>query len=89
MLSGSIAFTLDHETVIARAGDVVRVLPGTVHRFWNPTAAPATYLNFLAPGGFEQYFVELAAVMASEPSWPPADLSQVLALGAKYDLVPA
>lgn len=89
VLNGLIAFTLGQETIIARAGEVVRVQPETVHRFWNPTAAPVTYLNFLTPGGFERYFVELAELMASEPAWPPADMSQVLALGARYDLVPA
>jgi mannose-6-phosphate isomerase-like protein (cupin superfamily) len=89
IVSGTVALTVGQKTVIARPGDVLRVPPNTVHRFWNPTAAPATYLNFLTPGGFEQYFVKLAKLMASEPSWPPADMTQVLALGAQYDLVPA
>lgn len=89
IIAGTVALTVGQKTMIARAGDVLRVPPNTVHRLWNPTAAPATYLNFLTPGGFEQYFVELAALMAGEPTWPPADLNQVLALGARYDLVAA
>jgi quercetin dioxygenase-like cupin family protein len=89
IIAGTVALTVGQQTLIARSGDVLRVPPNRVHRLWNPTATPATYLNFLTPGGFEQYFVELAALMAGELTWPPADLSQVLALGAKYDLVPA
>jgi quercetin dioxygenase-like cupin family protein len=88
LLSGALAFTLGEETVIARQGSIVHVAPGVVHRFWNPTATPATYLAFLSPGGFEQYFVELSTLLAHEPAWPPADLSQIEALGMKYDQFP-
>lgn len=89
LLNGVMAFTLGQETTIVRPGDVLRVPPGMVHRFWNPSAAPATYLAFLTPGGFEGYFVELAERFTNESSWPPADLSQMFAIGAKYDIVPA
>ena len=89
LLNGVMAFTLGQETTIARPGDVLRAPAGMAHRFWNPTAAPATYLAFLTPGGFEQYFVELAERFANEPSWPPGNVEQLLAIGAKYDMVPA
>jgi mannose-6-phosphate isomerase-like protein (cupin superfamily) len=88
VLHGVIAFTIGQETVIARSGDVVRVPPHTAFRLWNPTLAAATYLTFLTPAGFEQYFVELAELMRDEPVWPPADMSQVWALAARYDLAP-
>jgi quercetin dioxygenase-like cupin family protein len=89
LVQGSLAFTLDEETVIARQGSVVHVAPGVVHRFWNPTAAPATYLAFVSPGGCEQYFVELAALLAGESFWPLADTNLVEKLGMKYDQFPA
>jgi hypothetical protein len=31
---------------------------------------------------------ELDAMMANEPSWPPADMEPVMALMAKYDTFP-
>jgi mannose-6-phosphate isomerase-like protein (cupin superfamily) len=89
VLNGSLAFTVGEETVIARQGSIIHVAPGVVHRFWNPTAAPSTYLAFLSPGGFEQYWVELSTLLADEPSWPPADLNQIETLGMKYDQFPA
>jgi mannose-6-phosphate isomerase-like protein (cupin superfamily) len=88
VVSGVLAFTLAEETVMVRQGGVVMVPPGLLHKFWNPTATPATYLAYLSPAGFEQYFVELAALMTSEPTWPPADLSSVTALDLKYGLFP-
>ncbi|MBX3011236.1 MAG: cupin domain-containing protein [Caldilineaceae bacterium] len=88
MVSGVLAFTLAEETVMVRQGGIVRVPPGLLHKFWNPTATPATYLTYLSPAGFEQYFVELAALMANEATWPPADASKVTALHKKYELLP-
>lgn len=88
IVNGVLAFTLAEETVMVRQGGLVRVSPGLVHKFWNPTAAPTTYLTYLSPAGFEQYFVELAALLADEPAWPPADLSKVTALAMKYAMLP-
>ena len=88
IVSGVLAFTLAEETVMVRQGGIVTVPPSLLHKFWNPTAMPATYLAYLSPAGFEQYFVELAAIMVAEEQWPPQDLRQVLSLGAKYELYP-
>jgi len=63
----------------------VTVPPGLAHKFWNPTATPATYLAYLSPAGLEQYFVELAALMAAEAEWPPKDMRNVTALDKKYE----
>jgi len=88
IVSGVLAFTLAEETMMVRQGGLVTVLPGLLHKFWNPTATPATYLGYLSPAGFEQYFVELAALMAATERWPPTDMHLVAALGAKYELYP-
>jgi mannose-6-phosphate isomerase-like protein (cupin superfamily) len=89
IIQGSLAFTLGDETVIARQGSVVHVAPGVVHRFWNPTAAPATFLVFQSPGGFAEYFVELSTQLAGESSLPSVDMSRFETLGMKYDQFPA
>jgi mannose-6-phosphate isomerase-like protein (cupin superfamily) len=85
LTSGSLAFTLREETVIARPGSFVQVAPGIVHRFWNPTATPASCLTWLTPGGSEQYFVQLAALAAGQSQWPPVESNQLIALGRDYD----
>ncbi len=87
ILSGVLAFTLAEETVMVRQGGCIMVPPGLFHKFWNPTATPATYLTYLSPAGFEEYLIELAALAAAEPIWPPTDQSKVAALEMKYDLL--
>lgn len=89
IVSGVLAFTLAEETIMMRQGGLVTVPPGLLHKFWNPTATPATYLTYLSPAGFEQYFVELAALSATEASWPARDWREVTALGIKYELYPS
>ena len=88
VLEGAIRFEVDGDAVDARTGGYARVPPGMVHRFSNPFDEPARFLGVLVPGGFEQYWVELSALMADAPSWPPEDMAPVLELQAKYDTFP-
>jgi mannose-6-phosphate isomerase-like protein (cupin superfamily) len=73
------------QTVEAPAGTSVLVPPRTVHAFSNPGTVPARFIVVLSPAGMEGYFNELAELMRSEPSWPPADMSRVLALAERFD----
>ena len=61
IISGVLAFTVAEETVMVRQGCLVQVPPGLLHKFWNPTAAPATYLAYISPAGFEQDLITMAA----------------------------
>ncbi len=89
VVSGSLAFTLGEETMIARPGSIVRIVPGVVHRFWNPTAEAATYLTFCAPGGIEDYLQALARLLPDPAPCSSVQMAQVLALGMEYDQFPA
>jgi len=60
IISGVLAFTLAEETLMVRQGSLVQVPPGLLHKFWNPTAAPATYLAYISPAGFEQESIAIA-----------------------------
>jgi mannose-6-phosphate isomerase-like protein (cupin superfamily) len=84
--SGMLAFTIAQETLMVRSGGFVMVPPGKLHKFWNPTAQPATCLTYLCPAGFEQYIVALAMLTEQEACWPPADGSKVAALSKQYEL---
>jgi quercetin dioxygenase-like cupin family protein len=85
ILSGTVTFQVDAQTIIAPAGSFVLVPPGVIHTFANQEDVPATFLTVVSPGGFERYFDELAALVAHEPTWPPADPSKLTALMMKYD----
>ncbi len=87
VVRGMLAFTLDQETIIIRQGSFILVQPGAIHRFWNPTAAPAAYLAFVAPGKAEGYYAALAAQQAAQS--PASTLDEVGALGMEYDYFPA
>lgn len=80
VLQGRWGFQLGSEVVYAEAGDLVYKPRNVWHTFWNATAEPARLLEIISPAGFEQFFVELAALMGSDPD----DLDAVAALGAKY-----
>ena len=87
VLSGTLAFTLNDETVMARAGAFVPVAPGIVHTFWNPTASAATMLGFRSRPDFADYLAGLT-VLLGPAGWPPADLSPLLAFATQFDQFP-
>lgn len=86
MTAGMLAFTVGQETIMVRSGGFVMAPPGEPHKFWNPTATPATCLAYLCPAGFEQYVMALAALAEEEPVWPPADKRKVAALNERFAL---
>lgn len=84
--SGMLAFTIGQETVMVRSGGFVMVPPGEIHKFWNPTATPATCLTYLCPAGFEHYLMALAALADGDAPWPRTDLRKVTTVGTTYEL---
>lgn len=85
VLEGTLAMTLDGRRLDVPAGTLARVPAGSAHTFSNPREAPARFLVFCTPGGFEQYFLDLADLVASTPTWPPEDPAALRALSARYD----
>jgi mannose-6-phosphate isomerase-like protein (cupin superfamily) len=77
------------ETRGARARRPALVPPARIHAFRNDTGPPVRFLIQFTPGGPENYFVELADLIRSEPSWPPADMRPVAELAARYDTINA
>jgi hypothetical protein len=59
--------------------------PGTVHSFANRSDGVVRALNLMAPGGFEKYLKEFAAV--SRPGEPP-DPAAMAEIASRYDFVP-
>lgn len=88
VLEGTLTVNVNEITQALGPGGYAYVPPGAVHTFSNVTAHPAKYLLVASPAGLEHYFQELAELVKHEPHWPPTDMSQVLALMAKYDTFP-
>ncbi len=82
VLEGTMGALLGDEVVYAEAGDFVFKPREQWHTFWNPTDEPCRILEIIAPGGFEHFFDELAAMM-EDPDFDPVSLGE---LGARYGL---
>ncbi len=72
LLSGECAFWLDGETRTAGAGEAVFVPRGTEHTFKVISDHPCRHLVILTPGGFEDFFREMAEGQFRIPDDMPA-----------------
>lgn len=78
VLRGRLGALLGDEVVYAGPGTWVRKPRGQWHTFWNATDTPCEIIEVISPGGFEDYFREVAA------AW--GDLNRFAELNQKYEL---
>jgi len=81
VLEGELTLEIEGEAIVVPPGALVAVAPGTVHTFSNPSDRPARFLGIVSPGGFEQYFRDLAAAIGDGP-FDPAVVAPLI---ARYD----
>jgi mannose-6-phosphate isomerase-like protein (cupin superfamily) len=82
VLDGELDVLMGDDWVKAGPGDYVVVPPGNVHTFTNNSDAPVRVLNIIAPGGFEQYLVEVAAELTPGARPDPPRKAEI---AARYD----
>lgn len=86
VLEGTLRYSVDELTRDLRPGDWMRTPKGSVHGFSNPHEGKARALIALTPDIGAQYFRDVASIVnAGEPP----DRTQLLAVMARYGLVPA
>jgi mannose-6-phosphate isomerase-like protein (cupin superfamily) len=76
VLEGRMGALLGDDVVYAEAGDLAFKPRDQWHTFWNPDDTPCRILEIIAPGGFEHFFEEMAAAMAS-PDFSPEALGEL------------
>ena len=83
VLAGRMGAQIGEETLEAGPGDLVRKPRGIAHAFWNPGDEETRVLEIISPAGFEQYFADLAPILASggEP-----DFAALAAIRERYRL---
>jgi mannose-6-phosphate isomerase-like protein (cupin superfamily) len=86
VLEGAVTIQVGERAIRAEAGSFVLIPTSVIHSFSNPEDEPARFLTLVSPAGLERYLEELAALVKSEPIWPPADPRKLAMLGAKYDI---
>ncbi len=78
VLIGQFGALLGDEVVTAGPGTWVFKPRGQWHTFWNGGDTPCEIIEVISPGGFEDFFRELATAWGNP--------EQMSALGAKYEL---
>jgi quercetin dioxygenase-like cupin family protein len=61
VLSGRLSAQLGDAVIHAEPGQVIAKPRGIPHAFWNAESETVRFLELIIPGGFEDYFFELAA----------------------------
>jgi len=84
MLEGELELRSGDHVVQAKPGTFVHVAPPTPHYIANRSSKPARMLLGCLPSGHENYFDELAALLAKAG---PPDPEAVAALRKKYDTI--
>jgi mannose-6-phosphate isomerase-like protein (cupin superfamily) len=84
VLDGTVSFVIGEQTITAGPGAFVRIPTGVAHTFFNAIAAPVRFLTFCTPGGFEQYFDDLAVLITQNGAAPA--IGALEALWERYDI---
>ena len=82
VLEGNFAAQIGDETIEAEPGAFVQAPRGIAHTYWNPGPGRASYLELFAPGGLEDYFRQIAGLLAENPP----NIQRILELPASYGL---
>ncbi len=82
LLTGECEFWMEGETFIKRAGETAFVPRGQEHTFRVTGSQPSRQIIILTPGGFEDFFAE----MAQGQFRIPEDMEQIGASAARHSL---
>ena len=82
VLEGCLGVQLGDEVLEAGPRDLVFKPRGLQHAFWNAGDDPARLLEIISPAGFENYFRELAPLLAA----PERDEAAIGEVVRRYDL---
>jgi mannose-6-phosphate isomerase-like protein (cupin superfamily) len=83
ILSGTCKIWIDGEETLAGPGQSVFIPRGTNHTFKVVGTEPSRHLVILTPGGFEEFFVEMAAGNFQIP----ADMPAIAEAAKRHNLV--
>jgi quercetin dioxygenase-like cupin family protein len=82
VLEGRVGVQLGEEVLEAAPGELVFKPRGVAHAFWNAGDQPARLLEIISPAGFENYFREMAPLLAA----PERDQAAIDEVVARYEL---
>ena len=66
ILEGEMTFKLGKQTIVARAGETIRVVPGTAHKFWNEGSTDARFRCEIRPALQFESLIETMFALARD-----------------------
>jgi quercetin dioxygenase-like cupin family protein len=90
VLEGRVGLQLGDDVIEAGPGELVFKPRGIAHAFWNAGDEPARLLELISPAGFENYFRDLAPLLAARERDEPAigDVVDRYQLDIDFDTIP-
>jgi uncharacterized cupin superfamily protein len=88
VLSGRLSALVGEEILDAGPGELVVKPRGIPHAFWNAGAEVVRFLELIAPGGFEEYFFELAGPFNARDQEAMARVRERYGLDVRADSIP-
>jgi mannose-6-phosphate isomerase-like protein (cupin superfamily) len=83
VLSGRMGAMIGDEVLEAGPGELVEKPRGIPHAFWNAADEETRLLELISPGGFEQYFADMAPLLNTGGA---PDVSALLEVQQRYGL---
>jgi quercetin dioxygenase-like cupin family protein len=83
VLAGRMGAQIGDEVIEAGPGELVEKPRRIPHAFWNAGDEETRLLELISPGGFEQYFADMAPLLNVEG---PPDVAAIAEVQAKYGL---
>jgi quercetin dioxygenase-like cupin family protein len=83
VLSGRMGAQIGDETIEAGPGELVRKPRGVPHAFWNAHYEECVLLELISPGGFAEYFSDLAPLLSGDG---PPDFAKLAEIQRRYGL---
>ena len=83
VLEGTVGVKLGDQEFLVSQGSYIVKPRGIPHAFWNPGPEPARLIEIIAPAGFENYFMQLAALVNKNG---PPDEKALDKLASEYGL---
>jgi mannose-6-phosphate isomerase-like protein (cupin superfamily) len=80
VLSGQLTAQVGDSVLVAGPGELLVKPRGIPHAFWNVGSEPVRFLELISPGGFEEYFFEMAGPFNAR------DMEAMAAIRARYRL---
>lgn len=78
VLEGALTLRMGERTVTIGPGNLAFAPLGIAHAFSNAASKPVRFLVIMAPGGYDDYLLQLASLLAERGSPLPPEVAQEL-----------